>query len=81
MAIDPHLLVCIGNSGAEDLELLKVYRRLPDVDAEERGFVRVVDDSGDSYLYPQSTFLPLPLPENLERELEGLVVERSKQLA
>lgn len=69
-------LVCVATEGAEDLQILKVYRHLVDEVAESRGFVRVVDDSGEDYLYPQSLFLPLPLPAELERRLEGLAVEQ-----
>ncbi|HVT61687.1 MAG TPA: hypothetical protein VHR45_25230 [Thermoanaerobaculia bacterium] len=77
MSAAPHLVVCIASEGAEDLEVLKVYRRLPDEVAEGMGFFRVIDDSGEDYLYPQADFLPLPLPPALEQQLEGLAVERS----
>jgi hypothetical protein len=68
-----HFLLCIANEGAEDLQAMKVYRRLPDEVAEARGFVRVIDDSGEDYLYPRSSFLPLP--PALEQQLEGLAAE------
>lgn len=74
----PHLLVCVANDGAEDLQVLKVYRHLPDETAESRGFFRVIDDSGEDYLYPQSAFLPLPLPPSLEQRLEDLAVEQTR---
>ena len=74
----PHLLICIASGGAEDLQVLKVYRRLPDEAAEAKGFFRVIDDSGEDYLYLRSSFLPLPLPPALERQLEGLAVELSR---
>lgn len=77
MSTPPHLLVCIANQGAEDLQILKVYRRLPDEVGESRGFVRVIDDSGEDYLYPESSFLPLPLPPALEQQLEGLAVAQA----
>lgn len=78
MDFTPHLLVCIANEGAEDLQVLKVYRRIPDDSAASRGFVRVVDDSGEDYLYPQTAFLPLPLTPSLEEQLEAVVTERSR---
>lgn len=78
MRTSSHLVVCIENQGAEDLQVLKVYRRLEDAVAEEKGFFRVIDDSGEDYLYPETSFLSLPLPPALERELEGLAVERSR---
>lgn len=72
------LVICIGNEGAEDLQVLRVYRRLSDEAAEVRGFLRVIDDSGEDYLYPEGAFLPLPLPRPLEERLEILVEERSR---
>ncbi len=78
MDTSTHFLICIANEGAEDLEVLKVYRRLPDASAESEGFVRVIDDSGEDYLYPQSIFAALPLPPGLEEKLEGLAVERAR---
>ncbi len=74
----PHLLVCVENTGAEDLEIMKVYRRLEDPDAETKGFFRVIDDSGEDYLYPRESFLPLPLPPSVERELESVALSRSR---
>ncbi len=74
----PHFLVCVAHEGAEDLEVFKVYRRLADNAAEAQGFFRVIDDSGEDYLYPRAFFLPLPLPPALEKRLEGLAMERSR---
>jgi hypothetical protein len=68
------LLICVSNDGAEDLQVMKVYRRLPDEVAESHAMVRVIDDSGEDYLYPRALFLGLPLPPALERHLEGLAV-------
>ncbi|MGH9361052.1 MAG: hypothetical protein ACRD2T_03990 [Thermoanaerobaculia bacterium] len=73
----PHLLICVANDGAEDLQVLKIYRRIPDSSAEAKGFVRVVDDSGEDYVYPQANFLSLPLPESLAQQLEELAAERA----
>jgi hypothetical protein len=74
----PHLLVCVANEGAEDLQVLKVYRRIPDEAAAAKGFVRIIDDSGEDYLYPQAAFLPLPLSPTLEQQLETLAVEQAR---
>ena len=72
MADSSSLLICVSNDGAEDLQVMKVYRRLRDEAAERHAMVRVVDDSGEDYLYPRALFLGLPLPPALERRLEGL---------
>jgi hypothetical protein len=73
-----HLVICVGNEGAEDLQVLRVYRRVPDPAAESKGFLRVIDDSGEDYLYPESAFKPLPLPRPLEQQLETLADQRSR---
>jgi hypothetical protein len=44
----------IENKECEDLEKRKIYRVLPDDEAKKEGFMRIVDDSGDDYLYPES---------------------------
>jgi hypothetical protein len=58
--------LCIKNDDCEDLELRKVYRVLPDRRAEKEGYIRVVDESGEDYLYPQSYFIPLALPRKAQ---------------
>jgi hypothetical protein len=67
-----HYLVCISSDGTDDLQLLKVYRRLPDEDAEVDDLVRVIDDSGEDYLYPKSRFVPLPPSQLLDEKLADL---------
>jgi hypothetical protein len=59
---DSQYVVCRENSGyPASLEVRKIYRRLPDPRAEADGFVRVVDESGEDYLYPSRFFLSAPL--------------------
>ena len=71
-------VICVSAEGAEDLQVLKVYSRLSDEGAKSKGFFRVIDDSGEDYLYPQASFHELPLPPALEEELEGLAVELAR---
>jgi len=66
--------VCIATSGDEDLEVCKVYRILPDAKAAEVGCLRVIDESGEDYLYPAERFMVLDLPE-AERERLRAVLE------
>jgi hypothetical protein len=54
-------VVCIKNDQSEDLELRKVYRVLPDSKASRDGYLRIVDESGEDYLYPESYFIPVSL--------------------
>jgi hypothetical protein len=57
------LLVCIKRDGYEvSLELRKIYVSIADKEAESCRMVRVVDESGDDYLFPEKFFLPITLP-------------------
>ena len=63
-------VVCIKNRGHRvSLVLRRFYRVLPDSQAETHGLLRVVDESGEDYLYPQSLFLELELPRAAEKAL------------
>ena len=66
--------VCLASSRDEDLEVGKVYRILPDAKAKEVGCLRVIDESGEDYLYPAERFVVLDLPE-AERERLRAVLE------
>lgn len=63
------LAICVRNEGAEDLEIRKVYRVLPDARATKDGLIRVIDESGEDYLYPADYFVPVELPREAERAL------------
>jgi len=62
--------ICIDNRDSEDLEKRKIYRVLPDEVAKEEGYLRIIDESGESYLYPESYFVPVQLPQEAERALQ-----------
>jgi hypothetical protein len=58
----PRFAVCIDNQEyPASLEKHKVYRVLPDSDAERDGDLRVIDESGEDYLYPKTYFVVLDL--------------------
>lgn len=61
--------ICIDDTDADDLEKGKVYRLVPDSDAKKSNYVRVIDDSGDDYLYPESYFVSIKLPSEVEEAL------------
>jgi hypothetical protein len=62
--------VCVSNADyPASLELHKIYRVLPDEDAAIDGDIRVVDESGEDYLYPAEYFVFLELPKSLEKSL------------
>lgn len=62
--MDARFVVCLSNEGFEAaLEPRKIYSSLPDSDAEREGLVRVVDESGEDYLYPATMFEPVSVSE------------------
>ena len=62
-------VLCIENKDADDLEKGKVYQILADTNDNEAGFVRVIDESGEDYLYPDSYFAPIDLPSEVKKAL------------
>lgn len=62
-------LLCVRSDGCEDLQPRKLYQQLPDSRATEDGYVRVVDESGEDYLYPANYFVAIELPREAERAL------------
>ena len=62
-------VICIRNEECEDLHLRKVYQTLPDEPAANDGYIRVIDESGEDYLYPQEYFVPIELPQAAEKAL------------
>lgn len=56
-------VMCIRNTGYKaSLVLRRVYRVLPDAEAQKRGLLRVVDESGEDYLFPAGLFVAVELP-------------------
>ena len=65
-----NFVVCISNSDYEvSLELHKIYRVLPDKEAADDGDLRIVDESGEDYLYPASYFAPIEVPAIIRKSL------------
>ena len=68
------LVLCVRNKGYEaSLERRKIYQVLPDRDAAAHGQLRVIDESGEDYLYPQGFFVPITLPKTLRRAVLAAV--------
>ena len=62
------LVVCINNEGyPASLEKRKIYVSLRDPAGEKRGLLRVIDESGDDYLYPKTFFRPIALPQSIKK--------------
>ncbi len=66
-------VLCVRNDQCEDLDLRKVYQVLPDRKASRDGYLRIVDESGEDYLYPESYFAPVSLSSQAQ---EALIVAR-----
>lgn len=67
--LNGRFVICIRNEDCEDLKLRKLYRVLPDEAAAADGYMRVIDESGEDYLYPQDYFLTIELPKAAEKAL------------
>ena len=62
--------LCIENKECEDLEKRKIYRILSDDEAAKEGCLRIVDESGEDYLYPESYFILVELPKEAENAFQ-----------
>ncbi len=62
------LYICLDNSGYEaSLERRKIYIAVPDAKAEKLGQLRIIDESGDDYLYPAKRFVAADLPQSIRK--------------
>lgn len=66
---DRRFVLCVRNDHCDDLEKRKVYRMLVDEKAEKDGYLRVIDESGEDYLYPASYFVRVELPREAEQAI------------
>jgi primosomal protein N' len=62
-------VICIKNEDCEDLELRKIYQVLSDEDAAEDNYLRIIDESGEDYLYPADYFVEIQLPQAIEKSV------------
>ena len=68
--MNTHFAICVRNDDyPASLERRKLYEILPDPDAEKRNQVRVIDESGEDYLYPADYFMPINLPKTTEEAI------------
>jgi len=64
--------ICVSNRGfSVSLTVGRIYRRRRDARAERRGLLRIVDESGEAYLYPAKMFLVIHLPPAASRALRA----------
>lgn len=70
MARSARLVICLDNSGYEvSLERRKIYVAVADAKANKLGQLRVVDESGEDYLYPAEMFVEAELPQSVRRAI------------
>jgi hypothetical protein len=63
-------LLCVNNEGYQaSLELRKLYEHIPDKEAEQHGQVRIIDESGEDYLYPSGFFAPVRLLAETKKKI------------
>ncbi len=66
-----HFMICVDNRNYEaSLEIRKVYEVIPDKIAEKHHQLRVIDESGEDYLFPEDYFAPVRLPSITKEKLE-----------
>jgi hypothetical protein len=66
--VTSRFVICVENKGyVVSLEKRKIYLALADAAALKHGQVRVIDESGQDYLYPKSLFLPITIPQSLRK--------------
>jgi hypothetical protein len=70
--------LCVEDGGMEDLEVRKVYQVLPDREATREGCVRVIDESGDDYMYPSDLFVRVKLPAAVVRRFKRRTQARTR---
>ncbi len=69
-SVEPTFVICVENRGyAASLELHKIYLAVPDAEAAAHGQVRIIDESGEDYLYPGKYFISIRLPKPVEAAL------------
>jgi hypothetical protein len=63
-------VICVRNAGyPAALEVRKIYKIVPDADAESHNLIRVIDESGEDYVYPAHCFVRIELPQAAKRAL------------
>ncbi len=72
------LVMCIDNTdNSPDLELRKIYKALPDAEIERHGEIRVIDESGEDYVFPARCFVSIEIPRAAEKKKAAKLLERS----
>ena len=68
--MDSTYALCIDNRDSDDLEKRKVYKVVEDKEASEEGYMRIIDESGEDYLYPENYFVIVQLPQEAQEAMQ-----------
>ena len=68
-----HFAICIDGGDNCDLQVWKLYQILPDATAEMEDYLRVIDESGEDYLYPASRFVIVEFAQAAEKKILSAV--------
>jgi hypothetical protein len=68
-----NFVICVNGAESDDLQIWKLYRVLADEQGAAENYLRVVDDSGEDYLYPASRFVGVDFPESVSSQLLAAV--------
>jgi hypothetical protein len=66
-------VICIKNQDCDDLVLFKVYQVIADEKADKSNYIRLIDESGEDYLYPVDYFMSITLTEKIEQAILQVV--------
>lgn len=78
---EAQFVVCINNEGYPvSLELFKIYQVIPDARSAEHRLIRVMDESGEDYLYPSDYFVSINLPQAAEQAMQEALAFRNPAL-
>ncbi len=61
--------ICVQNQDCEDLDLLKLYQVLIDNSAAQDDYIRIIDESGEDYIYPKNNFIVINFSSQIEKTL------------
>jgi hypothetical protein len=79
---NPQAVICVANEGNEvSLQLWRVYKTLRDDDARSEGLIRIVDETGEDYLFPHQNFAPIELPKEIQKPFERAVRQQRREAA
>ena len=72
-------VLCVANEGNEvSLQRWKIYKTLRDDDAHAEGFLRVIDETGEDYLFPEENFIAIELPQEAQRPFDRAIREQRR---